>query len=416
MIKDPIKYSVHKTNSGIESLSDPVFKKDNRPTLARSGYNDEFSSGYFDAEGDFHNLPLAEVVVYPEDVTPNYNDQVKDAYRNTIINLRRQGYNYFADQAEAMCKREGVHNALGWCQQVQNRQKELMRANNMARVVAEKQSLWDGVIQLGQDITKVPKFAAKQAWDGITWFGGKLLDGMVAFGNAQIAGDSGAGTSAAIASGYEYNRNSGKWEQSEERLNDPSVKALRDNLEVLSTFSETHPYSILAKGLGYLWKWRPFLPKGSETTVYRQGGMDMIDDALESGVIRPQPEANYTAKVAADKAAGNRILLRKQFKEVMFNRQKPFYGNPGLFEKSYKGVFVGDMNKSSAQWIQNFHKNHKNIFEPFIDGVRSAPVSEFNIYTRAPYGFGWFKNSHNISNLPLGIIPQTIINNTIKNE
>jgi hypothetical protein len=54
----------------------------------------------------------------------------------------------------------------------------------MARVVAEKQPLWDGVTQLGQDITKVPKFAAKQAWDGITWLGGKLLDGMVAFGNA----------------------------------------------------------------------------------------------------------------------------------------------------------------------------------------------------------------------------------------
>ncbi len=244
--------------------------------------------------------------------------------------------------------------------------------------------------------------------------GKKLLNFLESFGNAQIAGDSGVGTAMAVASGYQYNPKTRKWEQSEENLKE--AEGLRNNLAYLSSFSDTHPMNVLFKGLGYVFRWRPFLPKGSETTVYRQGGMDMIDDALESGVIRPQPEANYIAKVAADKAAGNRILLRKQFKEVMFNRQKPFYGNPGLFEKSYKGVFVGDMNKSSAQWIQNFHKNHKNIFEPFIDGVRSAPVSEFNIYTRAPYGFGWFKNSHNISNLPLGIITQTIINNPIKNE
>lgn len=240
---------------------------------------------------------------------------------------------------------------------------------------------------------------------------GRFLTG---FGNSQIAGESGTGTSMAIASGYQYNPETHRFEQSEENLKE--AEGLRNNLAVLSSFSDTYPVTAAFKGLGYLFKWRPFLPKGSKTTVYRQGNLDMIDDALESGVIRPQPEVNYTAKVAADKAAGNRILLRKRFKEVMFNRQKPFYGNPGLFEKSYKGVFVGDMNKSSAQWIQNFHKNHKNIFEPFIDGVRSAPVSEFNIYTRAPYGFGWFKNSHNISNLPLGIIPQTIINNTINNE
>ena len=214
--------------------------------------------------------------------------------------------------------------------------------------------------QKNPTITKIEQVMHNFANSGL----GRFLTG---FGNAQIAGESGAATAVATASGYEYNPENRRFEQTEERLNDPSVKALRNNLEVLSTFSETHPYSILAKGLGYLWKWRPFLPKGSETTVYRQGGMDMIDDALESGVIRPQPEANYTAKVAADKAAGNRILLRKQFKEVMFNRQKPFYGNPGLFEKSYKGVFVGDMNKSSAQWIQNFHKNHKNIFEPILN-------------------------------------------------
>jgi hypothetical protein len=229
--------------------------------------------------------------------------------------------------------------------------------------------------------------------------GKKILNFLEAFGNAQIAGDSGAATSAAIASGWKYNSKTRKWEQSEENLKE--AEGLRNNLSFISTFSPTHPASALFNGLGYLFRWRPFLPKGSETTVYRQGGIDMVDDALNTGVIRPQPEANYAAKVAADKATGQRFLLRKQFQNVMFNRQHPFYGNPGLFEKTgNKGVFIGNMDKSSAQWIQNFHKGHKNIFEPFINGTRQAPVSEFDIYTRAPLNFGWFKNAHMLNATP----------------
>ena len=223
--------------------------------------------------------------------------------------------------------------------------------------------------------------------------GKKILNFLQDFGNAQIAGDSGTGTSMAIASGYQYNPQTRKWEQSKENLKES--ENLRNNLAVLSTFSPTHPSSVLFKGLGYLFRWRPFLPKGSETTVYRQGGMDMVDDALNTGVIRPQPDVNYAAKVAADKATGQRMILRKQFSNVMFNRKHPFYGNPGLFEKTgNRGVFIGNMNKSSAQWTQNFHKGHKNIFEPFMHGTRQAPVSEFDIYTRAPFNFGWFKNAH----------------------
>ena len=247
--------------------------------------------------------------------------------------------------------------------------------------------------------------------------GKKLLKFFESFGNAQIAGESGVGTSMAIASGYQYNPKTRKWEQSEENLKE--AEGLRDNLSALSTFSPTHPYNVGLKGLGYLFKWRPFLPKGSETTVYRQGGLDMIDDALQSGVIRPQPDANYAAKVAADKASGKTIWLRrKKFDNVMFNRKSPFYGNPSLFEKGDKGVFVGDMTKSSAQWIQNFHKNHKYIFEPFMDGIRQAPVSEFDIYTRVPYNFGWFKNAHMLNAIPgkFLAIPATIVENTLLNQ
>jgi hypothetical protein len=42
----------------------------------------------------------------------------------------------------------------------------------------------------------------------LNWLGNQFIK----FGNAQIAGDSGVGAAMATASGYEYNRNSGKWE------------------------------------------------------------------------------------------------------------------------------------------------------------------------------------------------------------
>jgi hypothetical protein len=31
-----------------------------------------------------------------------------------------------------------------------------------------------------------------------------------------------------------------------------------------------------------------------------------------------------------------------------------------------------------------------------VNGIKQAPLSEFDIYTRAPFGFGWFKNAYNI--------------------
>lgn len=82
------------------------------------------------------------------------------------------------------------------------------------------------------------KWAKKHQEGGILQW---LKDQFIKFGNAQIAGDSGAGAAMAIASGYEHNPKTGKWEQSEERLNDPAVKALRDNLSVISSFSMGNP-------------------------------------------------------------------------------------------------------------------------------------------------------------------------------
>ena len=73
--------------------------------------------------------------------------------------------------------------------------------------------------------------------------GKKLLKFFESFGNAQIAGESGVGTSMAIASGYQYNPKTRKWEQSEENLKE--AKGLRNNLAVLSTFSPTYYEDIL---------------------------------------------------------------------------------------------------------------------------------------------------------------------------
>lgn len=73
--------------------------------------------------------------------------------------------------------------------------------------------------------------------------GKKILNFITAFGNAQIAGDSGAGAAAAAASGYQYNPKTRKWEQSKENLKES--ENLRNNLAVLSTFSPTHPATAL---------------------------------------------------------------------------------------------------------------------------------------------------------------------------
>ena len=150
-----------------------------------------------------------------------------------------------------------------------------------------------------------------------------------------------------------------------------------------------------ANALQMIPKWRPYLPKGTPTTVYRQGNLGMLDDYIESGVVRPMPtEKLYTGD----------LPLKVFTNDLMFNRGRPFFGNPELFNtKAYKAAIVGDMNNSSAIWKQNFHKGHKNIFEPYMNGTKQAPLSEFDIYTRAPFGFGWFKNAYNIQ--PISTIP-----------
>lgn len=65
------------------------------------------------------------------------------------------------------------------------------------------------------------------------FFSNPVMKFLTGFGNAQIAGESGAGTAMAIANGYEVNPETHRWEQTAERFNDPSVAALRNNLAVM---------------------------------------------------------------------------------------------------------------------------------------------------------------------------------------
>ena len=133
----------------------------------------------------------------------------------------------------------------------------------------------------------------------------------------------------------------------------------------------------LGRSLYTMPKWRPFLPKGTSSTVYRQGGYTMLDDALETGLVRPKPKNKYLD------------VITKDFDEnVMFNKIYPFYGST---PEIYPVAFVGNTNKTSAIWKHLRHKGHKNIFEPYMNGSKQAPLSEFRIFTSAPFKFGWYE-------------------------
>ena len=83
----------------------------------------------------------------------------------------------------------------------------------------------------------------------------RILKFLQDFGNAQIAGDSGVGTSMAVASGYQYNPETRRWEQSKENLKE--AEGLRNNLSFISAFSPTHPTTALIEkaiipGISYI--------------------------------------------------------------------------------------------------------------------------------------------------------------------
>lgn len=153
----------------------------------------------------------------------------------------------------------------------------------------------------------------------------------------------------------------------------------------------------LGRSLWTMPKWRHRLPDiGKENVVYRQGQYDMLDDAIKTGVIRSIPEEVVAAKEAAAKAASKPSRLGftadmfvKDFSDdLMFNRVEPFYGPT---PKRYPVAYVGYTNKSSSLWQPRRHKGHKHIVEPFMGDTKQAPLSEFRIFTSAPFKFGWYE-------------------------
>lgn len=183
------------------------------------------------------------------------------------------------------------------------------------------------------------------------------------------------------ASGWKQNDN-GSWEQK----SSPESRRLSDNLATISTFSPTNPVTaITGKVIKAVSRWRPFIPKvGNKNIAFRQVDKSQYDDAIESGVLRPETNEHYILRGKTNPGA-------KHFESnVMFNRQYPFYGNPSLFnKKGYDHFIIGKMDNPKINWRKVNHKGHKNIVEPTINGEFKAPINEFEFWKRMPLGFGW---------------------------
>lgn len=203
------------------------------------------------------------------------------------------------------------------------------------------------------------------------------------FNNIVIGSSVAENPAVMYASGWKQNNN-GNWEQKPTE----ESKRLSENLATISMFSPTNPTSTITnKVINVVSCWRPFIPKvGNKNIAFRQVDKSQYDDAIESGVLRPETYEHYILRGKNNPGA-------KHFdSNVMFNRQYPFYGNPSLFnKKGYDHVIIGKVNNPKINWRKVNHKGHKNIVEPTINGEFKAPVTEFEFWKRMPLGFGWRK-------------------------
>lgn len=152
--------------------------------------------------------------------------------------------------------------------------------------------------------------------------GKKILNGLLMFGNAQIAGESGPATSIAIASGWEYNPKTKKWEQTKDKINDPSVKALRNNLSILSTFSPTHPTTALIEqalipGISFignkLMKHNPFKGPGHYMKMFKPHKAKQLDELVHQRQFKLENPLEYVSdrklnKIIDDVSDGSNIF------------------------------------------------------------------------------------------------------------
>lgn len=218
--------------------------------------------------------------------------------------------------------------------------------------------------QIGSTIKKIGNF---------------LLDGFVRFGNAQIAGDSGVGTSMAVASGYKHNPQTGMWEQSEENIKE--AEGLRNNLAVLSAFSPAI-FSGVKFGLGNAGnffkspigrKWLKESLKGmawgTGSDIVSQGitGKSLtnhIYDAADKGLqqVLPEETYNYLSENVPD-----------EVKHIGAGLLNPMYYGPKALSSMVNGIYGGVSNGfnqienalvKNVPWIRNqFVANqiHNNI-------------------------------------------------------
>ena len=137
----------------------------------------------------------------------------------------------------------------------------------------------------------------------------------------------------------------------------------------------------------HIGNWYSKMPKvGDENATFRQFDKSEMDDINEVGILRPETIESFNKRLVEKKAANKRLILLKHFADdLMFNRKTPFYG----IDSRYPYLAIGDINDPSINWIFRNHKNHKNIFEPHINGEKIIPKEYFDIYARPKTGIGW---------------------------
>lgn len=141
-------------------------------------------------------------------------------------------------------------------------------------------------------------------------------------------------------------------------------------------------------------KWHSTMPNvGNEKATFRQFGQSAYDDIVNTGVVRSKPHEIYLKQIEEarknwDGEGFDPGMFVKSFaNNLMFNRKFPFYSN----KANYPYVAIGNMNDPNINWIQNFHKRHKYIFEPHYNGKLEVPVEHFDVYRRGKDNFGWIQ-------------------------
>lgn len=167
--------------------------------------------------------------------------------------------------------------------------------------------------------------------------GKKILKFFADIGNAQIAGDSGAGAAAAAASGYKYNRKTRKWEQSKENLKE--AEELRNNLAVLSTSSPTHPGTA-------------FIEKAVIPGVISVGskGLPYVKQILKSPKIKsPKIKSSTNSSFPPDDLFADDLFAEEQFLKPLGEAPYPEQVKP---YQTYKPVNLDKFNRVKSIKLQ----------------------------------------------------------------